>query len=368
MPQSPCASDILIITAQMEPPVRELAQRLGGEERVTVYCSGAVDVWGERRGRLAKAAYFILDPLVTMIRLARRVWRYKLVICYYHRNGYWLGILNRLIGRRRGVRLAWIGFAPNPKRPGLRGRLKELITRHALAGCDLVICNTRPLIGTIAQRYGGIREKLAFVRWGGGTGKPPPENLKDGGYVFCGGRTNRDFDTVLEAVTRLGVRTILVVGETTRFRRDVPDFVTVHRNIPPSRFQSLIEEAGVVVIALERPDISSGQVVLMQAMRCAKPIVVSATAGIDDYVADGVDVLLFEPGSAPDLAARLQLILGDAGRRRALGEAAGATYDSRFNSAAFARDLSAALLERQLVPTPGGGGRAAGLGVSSPSW
>jgi hypothetical protein len=167
--------------------------------------------------------------------------------------------------------------------------------------------------------------------------------------VFCGGRTNRDFDTVLEAVTSLGVRTILVVGETTRFRRKVPDFVTVHRNIPPSRFQSLIEEAGIIVIALERPDISSGQVVLMQAMRCAKPTVVSATAGIEDYVADGVDVLLFEPHSARDLTARLKMLLEDAGLRRAMGVAAGATYDTKFNSVAFARDLSAALVERRLV-------------------
>ena len=329
--------------------MRELVERLGGRERVAVFCSGAASVWGERRGALAKAAYYVLDPLMTMFRLARVVWRYQLVICYYHRNGYWLGVLKRLFGGRQGLRLAWVGFAPNPKRPGLRGRVKEFVTRQALLGCDLVICNTRPLLEAVAARYDGIRGRLAFVRWGGGTGKPPPENLRDGGYVFCGGRTNRDFDTVLEAVTSLGVRTVLVVGETTRFRREVPDFVTVHRNIPAGRFQSLIEEAGIVVIALQRPDISSGQVVLMQAMRCAKPTVVSATAGIEDYVADGVDVLLFEPHSAADLTARLRLLLEDAELRRAMGAAAGATYDTRFNSAAFARDLSAVLADRRLV-------------------
>lgn len=344
--------DILIVTAQMEPPVRELAQRLGGEERVEIHCSGAADVWGERRGRLAKAAYFILDPLRTMLRLARRVARYRLVICYYHRNGYWLGILKRLLGGRRGLRLVWVGFAPNPKLPGLRGRVKELITRQALAGCDLVICNARPLLEAVAARYEGIRPRLAFVRWGGGTGKPPAENLKDNGYVFCGGRTNRDFDTVLEAAAALGVRTVLVVGEETRFQRAVPDCVTVHRNIPAAQFQSLIEEARIIVIALQRPDISSGQVVLMQAMRCAKPVVVSATAGIDDYVADGIDAMLFEPGSAQELAARLRTLIANPQLRRAMGAAAGATYERKFNSAAFARDLGAALAERDLVPQP----------------
>ena len=350
-------SEILIVTARMEPPVRELAERLGRHGKVDVFCSGAVSVWGERRGIRAKAAYFVLDPLRTMLRLARRVWRYELVICYYHRNGYWLGILKRLLGRRRGSRLVWIGFAPNPKAPGLRGRVKEAITRHALLGCDLVICNTRPLIQTVSLRYPAIRGKVAFVRWGGGRGKPPPENLRDNGFVFCGGRTNRDFDTVLDAVASLEARTVLVVGESTQFRSDVPDFVTVHRNISEGQFQSLVEEAAVVVIALQRPDISSGQVVLMQAMRCGKPVVISATAGIEDYVRDGVDALLFRPGSAQDLARQLQRLLQDRALRRALGEAAALTYEQRFNSSAFTRDLYSTLESRRLIPRSGDLGR-----------
>lgn len=353
MAQAACsARDILIVTAQMEPPLVELAQRLGGEARVATFCSGAADVWGERRGRLAKAAYFVLDPLVTMFRLASKVWHYRLVVCYYHRNGYWLGILNRLIGRRRGVKLVWVGFAPNPRVPGFRGWLKEFITRRALSGCDLVICNARPLMEAISLRYPGSRDILAFVRWGGGSGKPPAENLQDGGYVFCGGRTNRDFDTVLEAVTRLGARTVLVTGEQTRFRQAVPDFVTVHRNIPARQFQALIEQARVVVIALQRPDISSGQVVLMQAMRCGKPVVISDTAGIEDYVTDGVDAFLFEPGNPRDLADRLQGLLESEDLRRRAGEVAGATYERTFNSCTYGRDLSAAIAGRRLVPMP----------------
>jgi glycosyltransferase involved in cell wall biosynthesis len=343
------AVNSLIITARMEPPVRELAVRLGRAGHVEIFCSGAGSVWGERRTRLAKAAYFLLDPLLTMIRLVLRVWSFDLVICYYHRNGYWLGLLRRLLGRRSGLRLVWVGFAPNPKLRGLRGSLKEAVTRHALLGCDLVVCNTRPLLQTVAERFGGIADRLAFVRWGGGNGRPPPENLQDDGYIFCGGRTNRDFDTVLEAVTALRARTILVVGEDTRFRGEVPDFVTVHRNIPDRQFQSLIERARIVVIALQRPDISSGQVVLMQAMRSAKPTVLSATAGIEDYVADGVDVLLFRAGDAAELGVRLRTLLEVPRLRRAIGDAAGTTYDQRFNSSAFARDLHAVLTERLLV-------------------
>ena len=41
-----------------------------------------------------------------MLQMAPRVWRYHMVIAYYHCNGYWLGMLRGLVGRR--VRSKWV--------------------------------------------------------------------------------------------------------------------------------------------------------------------------------------------------------------------------------------------------------------------
>jgi glycosyltransferase involved in cell wall biosynthesis len=60
------------------------------------------------------------------------------------------------------------------------------------------------------------------------------------------------------------------------------------------------------VIALSRPEISSGQVVLSEAMRRDKAVVVTTVAGINDYVSDGQDALLVKPKDPVDLCNRLE--------------------------------------------------------------
>ena len=271
-----------------------------------------------------------------MIRLAARVWRYQLVVTYYHRNGYWLGILGRLFRRRRS-RWVWIGFAPNPPKRGLRGWIKEYITYNALLGVDLIVCNSMPVIDMIKQRYPKVSDHVAYARWGGSC--PTLGESVDRGYIFCGGRTNRDFATVLEAVSELACPTIFVAGKDADFPAHVPKHVSIYRDVSYESFERLVQEARIVVMALKRPDISSGQVVLNSAMLSGKPVVVTAIAGMDDYVTSGRDAILVAPGDVNDLKVKLALLLENPERRKELGTAARLTCENSFNSKAFAGQL-----------------------------
>jgi glycosyltransferase involved in cell wall biosynthesis len=107
-----------------------------------------------------------------------------------------------------------------------------------------------------------------------------------------------------------------------------------------------VKESRIVVLSLKRPDVSSGHVVLGRAMRFGKPLVVTATAGLEDYVTDGKDAVLVAPGDAEDLKAKLTALLEDAERRKELGQAARVTYERTFNSRVFAHDLFDAMTAR----------------------
>jgi glycosyltransferase involved in cell wall biosynthesis len=329
---------ILLITPHLEPTVVELRQLLGGEQSVDIDCSNPIKVQGEKRSPLDRLRYYWLDPLLTMLRLAPHVWRYQLVIAYYHRNGYWLGVLRRLRRRRAGVRWVWIGFAPNPRRRGVLGWIKEHVTYSALLGHDLIVCNARPVIDMVKQRYPKVAERLAYARWGSGGG-PMVNEPVDRGYVFCGGRTNRDFATVLAAVAIIRCPTVIVAGQDAELPACLPDHVSIYRDISSDEFQRLVEESRVVVLALKRPDVSSGQVVLSRAMQSGKPVLVTAVAGIEDYVTDGKDAILVAPDDPEDLSAKLAALLDDPERRKRLGLAARLTYEHSFNSRVFAREL-----------------------------
>lgn len=346
------AHRILLVTPHVEPTVTELVRLLSAISPVDLVSTNPANVQGNQRDSLTKFKYYWLDPIATMVRLTPAVWRYRVIITYYHRNGYWLGLLRRLFNRLPNRRWIWVGFAPNPRSVGPIGWLKEAVTRHALMGHDLIIGNTQPVLEAIRARFPEVAERVACVRWGGASDIPIAVDVRDDGYIFCGGRTNRDFETVLRAVMALKCPAVFVAAQDVVFPDPLPDYVRVYRDVSELYFYELLRKARVVVMALKRPDISSGQVVLCTAMTHAKPVVASATAGIEDYVTDGKDAILYKSGDAADLAAKLEPLLKEVAPREALGHAARITYENNFNSRVFAKHLYDAICS--VTPPPPG--------------
>jgi glycosyltransferase involved in cell wall biosynthesis len=69
---------------------------------------------------------------------------------------------------------------------------------------------------------------------------------------------------------------------------------------------------------------------LIEGMALGLPVVSTPVDGIPELVVDGVTGVLTPPGDAPALAAAIGSLLGDAGRRRALGEAGRARVRAEF--------------------------------------
>jgi len=74
-------------------------------------------------------------------------------------------------------------------------------------------------------------------------------------------------------------------------------------------------------------------------MQSGKPVVVTAIAGIDDYVTSGKDAVLVAPGNVDDLRAKLAFLLENPRQRKEIGAAARLTFEKSFNSKVFAGQL-----------------------------
>jgi glycosyltransferase involved in cell wall biosynthesis len=79
--------------------------------------------------------------------------------------------------------------------------------------------------------------------------------------------------------------------------------------------------------------------VIAEAMASGRPVVASRSGGAAELIADGVDGLFFEPGSAEELAACIVELATDSTRRAELGRAARATAIRRFDSRRLAAEL-----------------------------
>jgi len=69
----------------------------------------------------------------------------------------------------------------------------------------------------------------------------------------------------------------------------------------------------------------------IEALAAGRPVVASATGGIEDWLEDGVSGVCVRPGDARELARALDALLADPDRRRAMGEAGKLSVQTRFS-------------------------------------
>ena len=79
--------------------------------------------------------------------------------------------------------------------------------------------------------------------------------------------------------------------------------------------------------------------VIVEAMACGRAVVASAAGGATEIFTPGVDALAHEPGRADELAARIEELVRDAGRRQQLGRAGRRTAERRFDRTRLALEL-----------------------------
>lgn len=163
-------------------------------------------------------------------------------------------------------------------------------------------------------------------------------------YILCVGRLGdprKNITLVLEAYKRLPVAV-----------RKRTQLVLAGRAPPPGEFWERAEAAGLrrriryvarpgadelrdlyqhaSVFALPSNEEGLGMV-LLEAMACGAPAVATRCGGPDGVIGDGEDGFLVPVGDAQAMADRLQCLLADPERNRAMGSAARRTIEARYD-------------------------------------
>lgn len=131
---------------------------------------------------------------------------------------------------------------------------------------------------------------------------------------------------------------LLIAGEGPE-RRSIPD----HPAIEVAGFQNDVSLAwrrmDICVQPSSQPD--SFPRAVIEAMSWAKPVVGAKIGGIPEAIEDGSTGLLFEPGDAAGLQARLETLLGHPGRAREMGAAGRRRCERLFSVSAQIEQLTA---------------------------
>jgi glycosyltransferase involved in cell wall biosynthesis len=126
-------------------------------------------------------------------------------------------------------------------------------------------------------------------------------------------------------------------------RLKVSDQVKFEPPRPREELPSVYREADAIVFPVEWPE--PWGLVPLEAMALGRPVVATGRGGSGEYLVDGGNSLIFEPGSPSGLAAALRALAGDAALRERLRqqgyETAARHGEDAFNAGALAEMLAA---------------------------
>lgn len=211
---------------------------------------------------------------------------------------------------------------------------------RVLAGCDVLWALSEAQLEPLSSLVPGPR--CEYVRFAIDheffTPQPLPPVLR---VVSVGGDRDRDTAALFRAfeIIRERMPHVELVAQTTSTLPPPPG-VTIVRHLPHARLRDLYASATVVMIATHANLHVSGMTVSLEAMATGRPVTITRTPGMEDYVEEGRTGLL-SPVDDPDaLAAHTIDLLSDPERVAAMGAAARTVVESRFTPAHMAAQIA----------------------------
>ncbi|MEV7648992.1 glycosyltransferase family 4 protein [Arthrobacter sp. NPDC089319] len=221
-----------------------------------------------------------------------------------------------------------------------RARLRVL--RHILSRLDMVWALSRAQLPVLREWLDLPESRIQFVPFGIDTDFYPQHPLPNRPTVLSlGNDRDRDPTTLLTALRQVKEAlpdTRIVVQAPGNLR--LPEgFDSLDRLTGP-QVRALYAEASLVAIAT-RPNLHvSGMTTALEAMSTGRPVVLSATGGVEDYLLDGETGRLVRPGAPGDMATAVIELLTNQSEMQRMSSAAAAyvrkEHTQRTMAAAFA--------------------------------
>jgi glycosyltransferase involved in cell wall biosynthesis len=176
-----------------------------------------------------------------------------------------------------------------------KSRLKRWLLRALLKILDRVVDgyivqSTDEL--TVFPRMWGVDASKMYVTLFGYTFHEKnidDAKIRQGEYIFAGGNSQRDYDTLLEVARRMPERKFVFATRLLAGRDDIPPNVTAEP-VSKERYQQLMQQSGLVITAIKRGlSRAVGQQTYLNAMRLGKISIVNEqdVLGVRDYIEHG---------------------------------------------------------------------------------
>lgn len=244
---------------------------------------------------------------------------------------FWL----RLFHVRRLNRIVVLTFIYKDKK-GFLGKIYKKYISYCLKGGHIhkVICYSSSEVDRYRSLFGLSEDVVKFIPLGIDKDIDLTGIVK-GDYVFSTGRSNRNYVRMLELFNNSKCK--LKIACEDDFGQ-LSDNIEICHNCYDNEMLSLMKGCFCVCILLNDPEVSSGQLVILQAMQYGKPVIINRCNSIADYIKDGVNGFLVNSDDNSVLE-KLQLLQKDDNLYEIMSENCRKMFDENFTMESLANNV-----------------------------
>lgn len=217
----------------------------------------------------------------------------------------WIAICSRL----RSMNTKHVAFAFNFT--DLPTGLRRGLMRWSFKSVDRFVVFSQAEKRKYADYFGIDPSRIDFLPW---TMPAPVASAScvEGKYVCAVGGEGRDYATLIESVRpHPRIKTVIVTRSYNMPSGPLPAHVQLFTELSPPAFWSIVRNAHAVILPLRDEETCCGHITLVGALRFARPIVATRSAGIADYVRDGGNALLVPAQDPAALSTAISRIWDD---------------------------------------------------------
>lgn len=274
---------------------------------------------------------------------------YKFIIFWQQFIGVYFSLIARVLNVKYPPALMMALIFK--ERKGVLGRLLKMIYNLAFQYKVIMgaICYSSFELGYYQSLFPQVKNKFLFVPYGQSTEDISCcDNIDPNGggkpYFFSGGVSNRDYLTLLSVAKNFDFLFVIACKHRDIKGVKIPPNVKVFYEVSLREFDKLLKKSFGVILLFKDPNISSGQIVLLKAMEFGKPIIVTRSAGVIDYV-DESCAFLVEHKDGNHLRLILKNVISNLSEARARGINAQKRYRDKFTIESFAVRVSKLIKE-----------------------
>lgn len=173
------------------------------------------------------------------------------------------------------------------KRHGMLGKIYHLLYKISFLSKlhSKLVCHSSSERNYYLIEFGQqLENEIIFCKLGEGMSLQKREPQPSEKYFFSGGSSNRDYETLISAFDGLAEKLIIACKPENIGALKIPKNVTILHNAYGDDFLNLINNAYSVILTISDPNVSSGQLVLLNAMRFGKSTIVTGGNCMSDYI------------------------------------------------------------------------------------